>query len=147
MMRGPEQSGAVVKCFKRGARNVVAGDWLPEHDATVIVAPYVADDGRVWVSLDNGSDLDFTPRGKVWLYRRYSAPAWMAAAVEDYRHARHAWEALRESSDPIPAGAVAGASGSGVAWCQLEDSDFRAAMPAPRLADHIRAAAAARRDS
>src|SRR5205085_11831384 len=61
------------------------------------------------------------------------------AAVVDYRAARDAWEALRESGQPAPS-SVPGVAGSLVAMHQLEDEDFRAAHPAPRfttfLAEH-----------
>lgn len=142
-MAGPD--GAMVRAYRRTVGQVRAGDWLPEHGAHVIAAP-VADpeDASVWVALDTGADLQLRTR-RVWLWRRYSAPAWMANAVTAYRAACDARNLARESSAPIPAGAVAGAAGSLVSWCQLEDDDFRAAYPAPRLADFIRDAAAAHR--
>lgn len=51
------------------------------------------------------------------------------ALVEDYRAARAAWEALRESDAVVPAGAAYG--GEGVAMHQLEDDEFRAWFPPP----------------
>jgi hypothetical protein len=42
---------------------------------------------------------------------------------------------------------VPGAAGSAAAYCQLEDDDFASAVPAPRLADFVRDAAAARREA
>lgn len=144
MMPGPD--GVPVKCYKRSARQVTTGDYLPDHGAHVIVpAVEDPDDGAIWVTLDNGQDIRITVR-RVWLYRRYAAPAWMQDACSAYRDARDARDAARESSAPIPAGAVAGAAGSSVGWCQLEPADFNAAWPAPRLADFIREAAAARRE-
>lgn len=144
MMPGPD--GRPVKCYRRSARQVTTGDYLPEHGAHV-VAPAVEDpdDGAQWVTLDDGRDIRLTTR-KVWLHRTYDAPAWMSEALTAYRSARDARDAMRESSQPIPAGAVAGAAGSSAAWCQLEADDFARAYPAPRLADFIREAAAARRE-
>lgn len=144
MMTGPD--GAEVSCYRRGARNVAPGDWLPEHGAHVTADPVTdPDDGGVWLTLEDGRDVRCTPRGKVWLWRRYAAPVWMADAVDAYRGARDAREALRESGALAPT-SVAGAAGSSVACHQLERDDFNAAFPAPRLADFIRDAAAARRE-
>lgn len=143
VMPGP--TGADVTCYKRSARQVQAGDWLPDYGAhTVGPAVEDPDDSAQWLTLDDGRDIRVVTR-KVWLFRRYAAPEWMGDALAAYRSARDAREALRESSQPIPAGAVAGAAGSSAAWCQLEPEDFTAAYPAPRLADYIRDAAAARR--
>lgn len=145
MMTGP--NGAEVKCYRRGVRQVTPGDYLPDYGAHV-VAPAVEDpdDGAVWVTLDDGRDIRLTTR-KVWLFRRYSAPEWMSEALDNYRAARDAREALRESGQVAPVGAVAGAAGSAIGWNQLEPSDFAAAYPAPRLADFIRDAAASRREA
>jgi hypothetical protein len=143
MMPGPD--GTEVRAFYRTARQVRAGDWLPDHHAHALADALLdPDDGTVWVPLEGGRDLHLTTR-KVWLHRRYSAPAWIAEAVAAYRAARDAREALRESGDPAPTG-IAGASGSGVAWYQLEPADFNAAYPPPRLADFLREAASARRE-
>lgn len=142
MMMSP--AGDMVRCFRRRVANVQSGDWFPEHGAHVVGGPVVdPDDGSQWVALDDGTEVRFTARAKVWLWRRYTAPEWMTDAVDAYRAARDARDAVRESSAPAPT-SVAGASG--VAWCQLEADDFTAAYPAPRLADFIRDAAAARRD-
>jgi hypothetical protein len=145
----PGASGQLVKCYRRRAANVQSGDWLPEHGAHV-VGPAVEDpdDGYWWVTLDSGQDVRFTPRGKVWLHRTYAAPEWMAQALDAYRHARFAWEALRESGAVVPASlAGAGAAGTQVSAYQLEERDFRAAYPPPRLAEFIREAAAAWKES
>lgn len=142
MMTGPD--GTDVKCYRRTVRQVRPGDYLPEHGATVTADPLEDPDGGVWLALDNGADVLVKTR-RVWLHREYTAPEWMSSALEDYRAARDAREATRESSAPVPAGLVAGAAGSLAAWCQLEAEDFAAAYPAPRLADFIREAAAARR--
>lgn len=145
VMPGPDGAGVTV--YKRSARQVVAGDWLPDHGAyaagDALTDP---DDGSVWVTLDDGRDIRVTTR-KVWLHRTYTAPPWMTTALDAYRAARDARNATRESTDPIPAGVVAGAAGSLASWCQLEDDDFRVAYPAPRLADFIRDAAAAMREA
>lgn len=142
-MPGPD--GVPARCYRRTVRQVRAGDYLPDHGGHVIAAPVAdPDDGSVWVALDTGTDVQLTGR-KVWILRKYDAPAWMADALEAYRCARDARDATRESGAPIPAGAVAGAAGSAVAWCQLEPDDFRRAYPAPRLADFIREAAHAAR--
>ena len=146
----PGADGAPVKVYRRAARNAIAGDWLPDYGAHV-VAVYAGPDpdtGRevVWLTLSDGSDVELTRRAKVWIHRTYAAPEWVAAATSEYRDARHAWEALRESSAPIPAGAVAGAAGSSVSYCQLEEADYRAAFPVPRLAAFLRDHAARRRE-
>lgn len=56
------------------------------------------------------------------------------ALVSDYRDARHAWEALRESDTPVPA---AYAYGSTATCAQLEDGDFRTAFPPPTFKDWL----------
>lgn len=143
MMTGP--NGEKVRCFRRAARNVQTGDYFPEYGARVVAAPLTdPETGRHWVTLEDGQDVEFTPRGKVWLFREYAAPEWMADALADYRAARDARDAMRESSAPVPT-SVAGANGSNVSCSQLEDDDFNRAFPAPRLADFIRAAADSRR--
>lgn len=153
MMPGPD--GVEVRCYRRSARQVRSGDWLPEHGRYALTDAVTDDDGRHWVTLsDTAGDwsavsdddvVTFTRRGKVWLYRQYRAPDWMAAAVESYRAARDAREALRESGQLVPT-SVPGVAGSSVAMYQLERADFDAAVPAPRLADFVRDAAAARRE-
>jgi hypothetical protein len=142
-MPGPDGAGVVA--YRRSSRQIRPGDWLPEYGAHAIGdALEDPDDGSLWVTLETGQDVRVTTR-KVWMFRRYAAPDWMRDALEAYRSARDARDALRESSDPIPAGIVAGAAGASCAWNQLERDDFNAACPAPRLADFIRDAAAARR--
>lgn len=132
MMAGPESSGAVVKCYRRRAANVQPGDWLPEYGAHVAV-PALADPetGAWWLTLTDGRDLEFTPRGKLWLFREYAAPEWMAAAIADYRDARAAWELAREAV------AIGYAT---------EEREYAETHTAPRLAEFIRDAAAARRE-
>lgn len=153
MMPGPY--GAVVRCFRRSARQVRRGDWLPEYGRYALTDAVTDADGRHYVTLSDAPDdwsrltdddvVMFTRRGKVWLYREYAAPGWMADAVDAYRSARDAREALRESGQLVPT-SVPGVNGSGVVMYQLERADFDAAVPAPRLADFIRDAAAARRE-
>lgn len=145
LMTGPD--GPEVTAYRRSVRQVTTGDYLPDYGAHAVAAAVEdPDDGAHWVTLDTGQDVRVTTR-KVWVYRRYSQPDWMRDALDAYRAARDAREAIRESSAPIPAGAVAGAAGSLAGWCQLEPADFTAAYPAPRLADYIREAAAARREA
>lgn len=142
-MAGPD--GSEVTAWRRGARNARPGDWLPEHGGHVAAEPLTdPETGRVWLTLDTGADVDTSPRGKVWIHRRYDAPAWMTDALDAYRSARDAREALRESGHVVPT-SVPGAAGSSAACHQLERSDFDAAYPAPRLAEFIREAAAAYR--
>ena len=131
--------------WRRGARNARPGDYLPEYGAHVTAEPVTdPETARVWLTLEDGRDVDLTPRGKVWIYRRYDAPAWMRDALEAYRAARDAREALRESGQLVPT-SVAGAAGSGVACFQLERADFDRAYPAPRFAEYVKDAAAAYR--
>jgi hypothetical protein len=142
-MPGPH--GPDVTCYKRSARQVQAGDYLPDYGAHAIgPAMQDPDDGAMWVTLDDGRDIRITTR-KVWMFRRYTAPEWMADALANYRAARDAREAMRESGQLAPS-TVAGISGSDAGWNQLEPAEFAAAYPAPRLADYIREAAAARRE-
>ena len=142
-MPGPD--GTTVRAFYRTVRQVRAGDWLPDYGAHAVADPVEdPDDGAVWVALETGEDIRVTRR-KVWLWRRYDAPAWVREALESYRDARHAWEALRESGTPVPGGSVAGAAGSVVACYQLSDEEFRAVFPVPRLSEYLRAAGVAQR--
>ena len=143
MMTGPH--GTPVRAFRRGIRQIGAGDWLPDYGATAVgAACQDPDTGRFWLTLDTGQDVEIRTR-KLWVHRQYEAPVWMRDALEAYRSARDAREAMRESGAPAPT-SVAGAAGSQAAWCQLEAEDFAAAYPAPRLADFIREAAASWRD-
>lgn len=140
MMSGPD--GTDVRCYRRSARQIKAGDYLPEYGAAA-VADVATDDetGRHYVALATDEVVELTPRGKAWIFRTYDAPAWMSDAVSAYRDARDARDVLRESGAVVPT-SVPGAAGSAVAYYQLEDSDFDAAVPRPRLADFIRDAAA-----
>jgi hypothetical protein len=141
IMPGPD---GPVTAYKRSSRQVTAGDWLPDYGAHAVTdAAEDPDDGAQWVTLEDGRDIRLTTR-KVWLYRRYTLASWQRDAVAAYRDARDAREAMRESSAPAPT-SVPGIAGSSAAWCQLEPSAFAAAYPAPRLADFLRDAAAARR--
>lgn len=56
------------------------------------------------------------------------------AQVDEYRAARAAWEALRESSTIVD---VAGGAGAAIAAYQLEESDFRGAFPAPNFKEWL----------
>lgn len=144
MMPGPD--GSPVRAFRRGVRQIRAGDYLPEHGAHALTdAVEDPDDASVWLTLDNGQDVQLTTR-KAWIHRRYALDGWQRDAVTAYRDARHAWEALRESGDPIPAGVVAGTAGANVGAYQLTDEEFARAYPAPRFADFLRDAAGARRE-
>lgn len=55
-------------------------------------------------------------------------------SVLDYRAARAAWEALRESDVIVD---VAGAAGADVAAYQLEDDDFARAFPPPTFREWL----------
>lgn len=57
------------------------------------------------------------------------------AFVEEYRDARHAWEALRES-DTIVMG-VAGTAHAAIAAYQLTDEEFARAFPPPLFRDWL----------
>lgn len=143
-MPGPD--GREVTAYKRSARQVRAGDYLPDYGAHAVTdACEDPEDGAQWVTLEDGRDIRVTVR-KVWLVRRYELAGWQSDAVRAYRDARDARNALRESSAPIPAGAVAGTSGAPIGYCQLTDGEFAAVCPTPRLADYLRDAAAARRE-
>lgn len=144
MMTGP--NGTEVRCYSRSARQVTAGDWLPDY-AGHAVSDAVADpdDSSVWWTMDDGRDIRHTRR-KVWLHRRYELADWQRDAVRTYRDARDARNALRESFTPVPAGAVAGTSGAAIGYYQLSDAEFASVHPAPRLADFLRDAATARRE-
>lgn len=76
----------------------------------------------------------------VYVGSAYAPPGrpmgWWWAMLEDYRSARAAWEAKRESGDPVP---PEFAHGGLVACYQLEDPEFRAAFPAPMLRDWLEA--------
>lgn len=140
----PGPTGRDVTAYKRSARQVTAGDYLPEYGAHAITDAMPDPDGGVWVTLEDGRDIRITVR-KVWLYRTYALADWQRDAVRAYRDARDARYALRESGAPVPAGIVAGAGSASVAYFQLSDDDFRRVCPAPRLSDFLRAAADARR--
>lgn len=57
--------------------------------------------------------------------------------VEQYRDARDAREALRESATPAPS-TVPGISGSGVVMAQLEPGDFAVHVPPVLFKDWLR---------
>jgi hypothetical protein len=141
-MPGPD--GVPVSCYSRSARQVRAGDWLPDYGGHATTdAVEDPDDGSIWWTLDDGRDIRHTRR-KVWLHRRYSLTGWQRDAVSCYRDARDARTALRESSASVTAD-IAGTAGANVGAYQLSDAEFAAAYPAPRLADFLRDAAGARR--
>jgi hypothetical protein len=145
MMPGPD--GTPVRAYRRSVRQIRAGDYLPELGAHALTDAIVdPDDARaVWLTLDNGQDVQLTTR-KAWVHRRYTLAGWQRDAVTAYRDARDARNALRESGDPIPAGAVAGTAGANVGAYQLTDAEFASLYPAPRLADFLRDAAESRRE-
>ncbi len=137
-MPGPD--GTPVRTFYRTVGQIRPGDWLPDFQAHTVTEPVTdPDDGTVWLTLDTGEDVNLRRR-KAWVHRVYDCPEWVRDAVDTYRHARAAWDALRESSTPVPS-TVPGAD-SGTVCYQLEDSDYRRAFPVPRLADYLREAAA-----
>lgn len=142
----PGPAGAYVTAYKRSARQIRAGDYLPDWEAHAVTdACEDPDESRaVWVTLEDGRDIRITVR-KVWVYRTYELASWQRDAVNAYRDARDARNALRESGEAITASA-AGTSGASVGAYQLSDEEFREAFPAPRLADFLRDAAAARRE-
>jgi hypothetical protein len=141
----PGADGADVTAYKRTARQIRAGDYLPDYGGHALTdAVTDPDDGAVWITLDDGRDIRVTVR-KVWMHRRYALADWQRDAVQAFRDAVHARNALRESGTIVAAGAVAGTAGADVACYQLSDEEFRMAYPAPRLAEFLRDAAAARR--
>ena len=144
IMPGP--SGQDVTAYKRSARQVRAGDYLPDYSAHAVTdAIEDPDETRaVWVTLEDGRDVKLTTR-KVWLFRRYELADWQRDAVTAYRDARDARNALRETGAAITASA-AGTAGASVGAYQLSDEEFSEAFPAPRLADFLKDAAAARRE-
>jgi len=122
------------------------GDYLPEHDAHAAGAGMVdPETGSVLVPLSTGADVALPALVPVTVRRDKRAPEWVQTAAADYRSARDAWEAGRESGRPAPT-SVPGIAGSSVAMCQLEPADYAAHVPAPRFADFLREHAARRRD-
>ena len=142
-----DADGTPARAYRRTARQIRAGDWLPDYSSHAVTdAVTDQEDGSHWTTLEDGRDIRFTRRGKVWLVRHYAAPEWMTSAVADWRAAYDSWRATRESGAPVDA-RIAGASGSLVCYAQLSDEEYRAICPAPRLASFIGDAAAARRAS
>lgn len=74
-----------------------------------------------------------------------TAPPWILEALDDYRHAVFAWEALRGSGTLAPS-TVPGTAGSEVAMYQLEDADFAEYVPRPQFKDYLVEHAARRRN-
>jgi hypothetical protein len=74
-----------------------------------------------------------------------TAPAWVQAAAADYRDARDAHAAWRESGAPVPS-SVPGTAGSGAAAYQLEDADVATYAPPPRFRDYLAEHAARMRE-
>lgn len=60
---------------------------------------------------------------------RKHCSAYHAALVEDYRYARDARDALRESGTVVSSSYAAGAAGATVTAGALEDEEFAAAFP------------------
>lgn len=56
---------------------------------------------------------------------------WREYVTEVYRAARDAWEALRESSTPLPSRTVTGGSGAVISAYQLETEEFARVHPPP----------------
>lgn len=112
-------TGAPVFAYRRKAHGLQAGDWLPEYGARVTGAPARdPEDGAVWVSLDSGEDVRFTPRGKALVYREYRARGLVADARADWYEARQAWEQAREE---VALG------------YRTEEAEYQARNPAPTL--------------
>lgn len=113
---------------------VVAGDPVTDPDT-----------GRVWVTVRDAAgelvDHEYGPADELDVIRPRRAPAWVAAAAADYRDARDAWAAGRESSLPAPT-SVPGVAGSSASMMQLTDDEYAAAFPRPRYADFVREHAA-----
>jgi hypothetical protein len=65
--------------------------------------------------------------------------------VEEYRDARFAWEALRESGLDV-GGSVAGTAGSNAGAYQLSDEEFAEAYPPPTFPQWLKGRAGANQD-
>lgn len=145
--------GAAPKRLPDGAAlpaYVRAGDVLTGHG--VVVADAIADPetGATWVVVRSADgalvDVELPAGEPVDVVRKRVAPAWVQAAAADYRGARDAWEAARESGRPAPS-SVPGAAGANVSMMQLEDADYRAHVPAPRFAEFLADHAARMREA
>lgn len=68
--------------------------------------------------------------------RRIGRNWWREYVTEQWRHADDAWQALRESGQPIHTSAVPGA-GYDTAHYQLTDSEFRTLHPRPLFKDFL----------
>lgn len=114
-----------------------AGDFLPAYGARAAGGALVdPDSGRVLVALEDGRDLDLAPGEPVDIRRERHAPAWVQQAAAEYRDARDAWTAGRESGRPAPT-SVPGVAGSGAAMYQLTAAEYAEHVPAPRFADFL----------
>lgn len=135
----PARSGRM-----RAAGTVRDGDILPTG---VVAGDPVTDPdtGRVWLTVRDAAgelaDSEHAADALLDVIRPRRAPAWIAAAAADYRDARDAWAAGRESSLPAPT-SVPGVAGSSASLMQLTDDEYAAAFPRPRYADFVREHAA-----
>jgi transposase InsO family protein len=125
------------------------GDYLPDHDGTVKGSPLPDPErGTVWCVITHGDatrDLELPATAPVAVVRTREAPAWVLAAAADYRDARDAWEATRESDRALAPTTVPGISGSGVTMSQLGPDEYARHVPRPRYADYVREHAARNR--
>lgn len=129
--------GTTVTAWRRSARQIRAGDYLPEYGASALGCVTDEESGRHHVALDDGRDVELTRRAKVWLYRDYRGASWLSEASAAYRQDLAAREALRESDVMAPT-SVPGIAGAAVSMSQLEPEDFDAHVTAPVWADYVR---------
>lgn len=117
------------------------GDTL--GDGSRVVCPPVTDPetGEVWVTTDQAGVHQDTaypagvPLPGVTRAPR-TAPAWVAEASAEYRSARDAWEAMRESGAIVPT-SVPGTAGGQCAMYQLSPAEYAEHVPAPRYTDFL----------
>lgn len=126
------------------------GDILSGH-GTVTGDPVTdPETGHMWVTVTAAdgavSDLALEPATPCEYVRPRHAPAWVQAAAAEYRDARDAWEAGRESDRIVPT-SVPGAAGSAVSCAQLEPADYAQAFPRPLFKDFLAEHAARLRET
>lgn len=131
--------GSSAQAWRRSARQIRAGDYLPEHGASALAASVYDDTSRRHlVALDDGRDLELTRRAKVWLVRDYRGASWLSAASAAYRQDVAAREAMRESGAILAPSSVPGVAGAAVAMNQLEADVFDEHVPAPQWREYVR---------
>lgn len=126
---------------RRTAAGLRDGDIL--ETGTVVGDPVTDPETlRVWVTVRTPAgelvDVDHAPTVPLEVTRPRRAPAWVQAAAADYRDARDAWEARRESTAPAPT-TVPGVAHSSASYSQLTDGEYAAAYPRPVFADFLSA--------